>query len=635
MKKSTLLLGFFFTIVIYAAVFYSGVIQYYDLKIYDYTYKIADMYNKDTKAPVAIVDIDEKSLAALGQWPWSRVVLANLVKSIGDQKPASIGFDIIFPEHDKTSPKEMLSFYDRYFSTKIKIDGLPDELMDNDKLFAQILKETRTVLAVYLSNKIHPNGHCFIPENNILSSSGSQEYQEASYMLCNIKELQKEASGIGFINSQRDADGMFRRTSLFIKYHDKVIPSLGLATLSSVDRLDVSDDKVSVLGQTFHTGEDAEVLLDFHNTKDYQVLSAVDVLTGNTDLTKLKGKFVLIGTSAVGLHDRYMISPSKTIPGVYVHAALIDNIMNDNLKYQPEALKNISFFVSMFVSLLLVFLLIKRDYLKLFILFASSILIECFLGVYYLDRNIYISAGYFLIPFVIYFFIINLIVIIIDYKDRQKFIKDLVKAHSATLDSMALVAETRDTDTGAHILRTKNYVALLVDHMHTNKMCKDRLTKNYRELIFRAAPLHDIGKVGIPDKILQKPGKLTEEEFEIMKTHTTLGKNILEHAIEGNEENEFLQLAYNIAYYHHEKWDGSGYPIGLKKEEIPLEARLMALSDVYDALISRRCYKEGFSYEEAEQIIIEGRGTHFDPVLVDIFLEIKEKFKEVAERITE
>ncbi|WP_345993909.1 CHASE2 domain-containing protein [Sulfurimonas sp. HSL-1716] len=635
MKKSTLLLGFLFTVVIYAAVFYSGVIEYYDLKIYDYTYKAAELYDKETQAPVVIIDVDEKSLAALGQWPWSRVILANLVKTIASQKPASIGFDIIFPEHDKTSPKEMLSFYDKYFSTKIKIDGLPDALMDNDKLFAQILKETKTVLPVYLSNKIHPNGRCFIPQNNILPSSSSQKYIEASYMLCNIRELQKEAFSIGFINSQRDADGIFRRTSLFIKYHDRVIPSLGLATLSSVDRLSVADDKISVLGQSFHMGKNAEVLLDFHNTKDYRVLSAVDVLSGHTDLTKLKGKFVLIGTSAVGLHDRYMISASRTIPGVFVHAALIDNIMNDTLKYQPELLKKVSFFVSMLLSFLLVYLLIERDYLKLFILFSSAIVIEYFLGVYYLDRNVYISSGYFLIPFGIYFFIVNVIVIIIDYKDRQKFIQDLVKAHSATLDNMALVAETRDTDTGAHILRTKNYIALLVDHMHTNKMCKDKLTKNFRDLMFRAAPLHDIGKVGIPDKILQKPGKLTEEEFEIMKTHTTLGKNILEHAIEGNEENEFLKIAYNIAYYHHEKWDGSGYPVGLKKEEIPLEARLMAVSDVYDALISKRCYKEGFSYEEAEKIIIEGKGTHFDPVLIDIFIEIKEKFKEIAERITE
>lgn len=240
-----------------------------------------------------------------------------------------------------------------------------------------------------------------------------------------------------------------------------------------------------------------------------------------------------------------------------------------------------------------------------------------------------------MIPFGIHFFIINLLFIVLHYKERKKFYKDLTKAHSSAIDSMALVAETRDTETGAHIKRTKEYMVLLGEYLYDNDICKEKLTRNFRDLLYRATPLHDVGKVGIPDSILKKPGKLTQEEYTIMKSHSKIGKNIIENAMKDNAENEFLKIAYNIAYYHHEKWDGSGYPCALQGEKIPLEARMMALCDVYDALISRRCYKLSFTYEDSEQIIIDGSGTHFDPTLIEAFIELKDKFQEIAERIKE
>jgi response regulator RpfG family c-di-GMP phosphodiesterase len=143
--------------------------------------------------------------------------------------------------------------------------------------------------------------------------------------------------------------------------------------------------------------------------------------------------------------------------------------------------------------------------------------------------------------------------------------------------------------------------------------------------------MHDIGKVGIADSILKKEGKLTPLEYEVMKTHPDLGKHIINNAISSYHLNDFFLMARNIAYYHHEKWDGSGYPEGLKGEEIPLEARFMALADVYDALVSKRVYKEAFSYERSVKIIFEGRTKHFDPILVDAFMEIKDEFQKIAD----
>jgi adenylate cyclase len=252
-----------------------------------------------------------------------------------------------------------------------------------------------------------------------------------------------------------------------------------------------------------------------------------------------------------------------------------------------------------------------------------------------LRENIYISIGYFIIPLISYVFVLAILLFFIHYRDRKIFYEEMSKANAAMLESMALVAETRDSETGAHIVRTKEYVRLFAQYLKSQGMYVNILTSDYIVNLYHAAPLHDIGKVGIPDYILKKDGKLTSEEFEIMKTHPLLGKEIITNAINAYHDTMMLNIAYNIAYYHHEKWDGSGYPMGLQGESIPLEARLMALADVYDALISRRCYKDSFTFEMAENIIIEGRGTHFDPLLVDSFVILKEEFKIIAENITD
>jgi putative two-component system response regulator len=155
-------------------------------------------------------------------------------------------------------------------------------------------------------------------------------------------------------------------------------------------------------------------------------------------------------------------------------------------------------------------------------------------------------------------------------------------------------------------------------------------------MLFKSAPLHDIGKVGIPDRILLKPGRFTPEEFEIMKTHTTLGREAIEHAERAlGTEVEFLKMAKEIALSHQEKWDGSGYPEGLAGDGIPVSARLMAVADVYDALISRRVYKDGMPHEKAVAIMVEGRGSHFDPDMIDAFLELESEFRTIAERYTD
>jgi putative two-component system response regulator len=213
---------------------------------------------------------------------------------------------------------------------------------------------------------------------------------------------------------------------------------------------------------------------------------------------------------------------------------------------------------------------------------------------------------------------------------RTEQVRDI---QDVTILTMASLAETRDNETGNHIQRTQNYVRLLAQQLKNHHRFADYLTDGTIDLLYKSAPLHDIGKVGIPDSILLKPGKLSVEEFEIMKTHTTQGRDAIASAERRlGKAVPFLQCAKEIAYSNQEKWDGSGYPEGLSGDAIPISARLMAVADVYDALISRRVYKPSFTHEASIAIIQEGRGRHFDPDIVDAFMEIHREFHAIAEK---
>ncbi len=208
--------------------------------------------------------------------------------------------------------------------------------------------------------------------------------------------------------------------------------------------------------------------------------------------------------------------------------------------------------------------------------------------------------------------------------------KELNLTQEATIEAMACLAEYRDPETGGHIKRTKNYIKILAEELKKTSKFKDILLNETIELLYKSAPLHDIGKIGIRDDILLKNDKLTPEEFEEMKKHTLLGYYSLLKASSKLGNNSFLKCAMELTRSHQEKWDGTGYPDGLRGEDIPLPGRLMAVSDVYDALISKRVYKPAFSHKKAVQIILEGRGHHFDPEIVDAFMNIHEEFRKIA-----
>jgi putative two-component system response regulator len=207
----------------------------------------------------------------------------------------------------------------------------------------------------------------------------------------------------------------------------------------------------------------------------------------------------------------------------------------------------------------------------------------------------------------------------LEYRIRDRTAQ-LARTQQITVFSLAKLAESRDTETGAHLERMRSYAREIACELGQRDKYRGKLHPDFVEQVFQSSPLHDIGKVGIPDAILLKPGKLEEQEFDIMKTHTLIGGDTLKAADKEAGQQSFLAMGRDIAYHHHERWDGNGYPFSKVGEEIPLAARIVAVSDVYDALSSKRPYKEAYSHETSIGIVIEGRGTAFDPDVVDAFL---------------
>jgi len=208
-------------------------------------------------------------------------------------------------------------------------------------------------------------------------------------------------------------------------------------------------------------------------------------------------------------------------------------------------------------------------------------------------------------------------------------VREISDAQQATIFALAKLAEQRDEDTGRHLERVREFCRLLAERLGDGSPYSHYITPEFVDCIQHASPLHDIGKVAIPDRILLKPGPLNPEEFEIMKTHTVLGAENLQQVYNLYSGNTFIGMGIEIALYHHERWNGTGYPDGLVGRNIPLPARIMAVADFYDALRSDRCYRKGYGHEKVRMMLLQGDGTHFDPELVKAFLSLEEQFQDI------
>jgi adenylate cyclase len=588
-----------------------------------------------------VVDVDEVSLSAVGQWPWPRYRVAALIEKIAAQKPAAIGLDILFSEPDRSSLDNIRQTFKRDFGIDVAISGVPDGLTNNDGYLAYTIAQADVVASDYFYFD-HVN-KTRVDARSGLSFDGDVDrlaLMDATGILVNTDAIAERTRVTGFMNNQLDADGVLRRMPLLIRHDGVVYPNLALATTMralGVERGTVAFDghgpSIRVGAHRIAIDDRGFATLRFNGEPQrYHAISAVDVLAGRFEPAELAGKVVFVGSSAVGLNDLHETAVAARFPGLKIQAVAAADILGDAFIRTPSWAPTASFLASLAVGLALVILFVRATGIVWVVLGTALVALGSLIASMAMFRGtgLYVSPAAPLVTAATLFVAFSVARFAIEKRRASLWLRQLQNTRQVTIESMASVAETRDPETGAHIKRTQHYVKAIAQELRRSGAHVATLTDDYIQLLFISAPLHDIGKVGVPDHILLKPGRLTPDEFEIMKQHAEFGRRIIFSSAKNIEGDNFLMLAGEIAATHHEKWDGTGYPLGLAGEDIPLSGRIMATADIYDALISRRCYKEPFSHELATSLMREARGTIFDPAVLDAFFRIESTIEAIA-----
>jgi adenylate cyclase len=592
-----------------------------------------------------IVEVDERSLAAYGQWPWPRFRVARLLAAIQQAGAAAIGVDALFVEKDRTSPIEIQKTVEQDLQQKLPLTAIDESLWDYDSILGKTLTKGPYVLS-YLFTFDTAGSNACLPKSAsgaLLNSGGtnvSLDLFKATGVICNVNQIQT-ANNSGFINAAPDSDGIYRKTPLIIDYKGLPYPSLALQTYLTAQNSkqfvltqDENGLSLKIEGKIVPLDKTGNLLIKFPKQRqNFKMLSAHDLLSGKIPLNSLRGNIVFVGVSAAGLHEFRPTPYQPQLLGVEFHAAIVDNLVRHDFLRQPDNAFTIELITSAAVGISLFAGLASSG-------IWASIIAPCLLivGLFIASQFLLMHTGIVLSPALpismslLAFLTLTLIKYAKEFLRAKALALEVNRTQEGIIGSFCSMSEYRDPETGAHILRTQEYIKALALHLQKHPKFKTTLTNEIIELLFKAAPLHDIGKIGIRDDILLKNGSLDDTEFRTMKSHPQIGAEIIASVAAQIGWNPFMKIAHQISLYHQEKWDGSGYPHGLAGEDIPLPARFMALADVYDALISQRVYKPAFSHKKAVSIIKEGKNKHFDPILVDAFEAIHEQFQAIALR---
>ena len=623
-------------------------VQQTELRLYDIM--LAGRAAPPQSGIPVIVGIDEESLKAYGQWPWPRYRLARLVERLGELGASVVVLDFLMPEPDRTAP-DIITFERQRDLGQSIVPPRPVSTDVNSQRLAKALAERPTILGYYLDFSggatVGAGGAPRIPNGMVVTAMPGigEEWPAPTGMIRGIAALTAAAGAEGFTNAQHDLDGVLRRVPLLLRYKGEYCPSLALAAalLASSERSlriarDASDAVLIRGDRRILLDRQGNALIDFRKRNTFPYFPAKTILGGNPPEGSLRGKICLIGAWAKGLGDSHQVPFGRSLNGVEVHATILDNILSGTFISRPPWARGAELFALLLAGTLSTWLLSHPGFvLSLVTVVAMSG------GSYWVGRELLLSRGMFISPLlpmatpVIVMTALSLLKYGIEARKVRQRNVELLQAQDTIIVSMSALTEARDHESGRHILRTQRYVEVLARQLATLPRYA-YLDEASIELLAKSAPLHDIGKVGIPDYILRKPGSLSAEEYAIMKTHTLIGAQALSRTIGGTEHPEkpvFLNFALQMAESHHEKWDGSGYPLGLKGSDIPLAGRLMALADVYDALVSRRVYKRDYSHEEAQEWILAESGKHFDLDVVAAFMARSAEFIRIAREFSE
>ena len=571
---------------------------------------------------VVIVDVDEKSLAALGQWPWRRDVISRLIDALRDRGAATVALDIMFAEGDRyegsgRSPDVVLS-------ESIRRGGV---ILGYGLLFEPTHEAPRPCVQHALGLPIvrSPSVHTDDP------------FFRATSAVCNIPTLTAAATASGFLNAAPDPDGILRRAPLLMQYGDRVYPALSLAAVQSLTDArnlvlrvaNINTASLGLDGQDVPLDGKSNLLLRYRGgRRTFPYVSAVDVLNGDVSPEQFTDRIVFVGTTALGTREVVATPLDTLFAGVEVQATVADTLLQRDFMYRPE--HGVTLETQAVIGLgTVTALVVARFGLVWGAIVAISFVVAAWTGA----RSLLATDGAYFSPLYPSMGLLGSLAAMtvaafaVERRRADRAGEETAKSHRLMVQTLLSLTGIRDLETGRHSKRTQKYTRVIAEELSKHPSYRGYLTPERIELLASLAPLHDIGKVGVPDRVLNKPGHLTPEELTEMRRHPRYGRDVIENAerAAGVKDDVALSIAKDIVYTHHEWWDGSGYPEGLSGTAIPIPGRVMAVVDVYDAIITRRLYQTPMSNDEAIAHIVQSRGTHFDPAVVDAFVNVAPK----------
>ena len=587
---------------------------------------------------VVIVDVDERSLSTIGQWPWRRDVVAGLIARLRDLGASAVALDIIFAEPDRE--KGLGRYEDESASTR---QPTPDEVL------GKTLRDGRVVLGYAMTFDPAPRRQsaCVLHPLSLATfhareETGEPPYFRATDAVCSLPMLATSAATSGFLNAAPDSDGILRRAPLLIELDGRVYPSLALAAVAEATGARDVALRITNVNASSLIADDRTVPLDGRGNlllryrgkkRTFLYVSAADALSGAVLSEIIRNKIVFIGTTALGTREVVATPLDTLFAGVEVQATVADNLLTQDFISHSVSGTAIESLAVLILGITIALLAATTGIIS-GVLAAAVGLVSVWSGSIWLlsTKGVLVSPLFPTLGAVSACAVITTAKFAVERLRADRASRDKIIAQRLMVQTLLSLTQVRDAETGEHSRRTQRYAKVLAEALSRNPEFHGYLTSERIDLLSSLAPLHDIGKVGIPDHILNKPGALTPEELAEMRKHPAIGRDVILNAERqvGVLDDEILAMAKDIAYTHHERWDGAGYPRGLRGTEIPIPGRVMAVVDVYDAAVTRTLYRSTLSHDHAFAFIVGAKGTHFDPAIVDAFVSVAAEFKGVS-----
>jgi adenylate cyclase len=576
---------------------------------------------------IVIIDIDEQSLSTVGQWPWQRDMVGRLIARLREIGASTVALDIIFSE--------------------------PDRFATGDDALAATLREGRVVMgyAMRFDAASEEHARCVLHPIGLAVLQAGEDSAEAPYFhatnaTCVLPALAQAAGATGFLNAAPDADGILRRAPVLMELEGRIYPSLALAAVTHAigglgrgndATLRIANVNTSALtfgARTIPLDGKGNLLVRFRGRKrTFPYISAADVMNGRLAPGALRDKIAFVGTTALGTREVVATPLDTLFAGVEVQATVADNLIAQDPLRRPENGAGLESLATLFAGVAVALLVAAAPQVP-GALGSLGAIVAVWAGAVGLlsSQGLIVSP---LAPTIAVAAAAAAMTLARSIGDRRRADsagRQKANAQRLMIQTLLSLTETRDAETGRHSRRTQQYAKVLADELSTFNGFGDYLTPERIDLLSSLAPLHDIGKVGVPDHILNKPGALTPDELVEMRKHPALGYDVILKAEQqvGVRDDAILAMAKDIVYTHHEKWDGTGYPRGLRAGDIPIPGRVMAVVDVYDASVTRTLYRQPMKHDAAVEFIVRGRGTHFDPAVIEAFVSVAPVFESIS-----